>query len=59
MAVRRVGTRVETMDDSELPPPPRLDPGFADCAVVSADGSLRLIPSRTMSATSAHGARHE
>jgi hypothetical protein len=32
--------RVETMDDSELPPLVRLDPGFVDCAVVSADGHV-------------------
>lgn len=43
MAVRRVGTRVETMDDSELPPLPRFEPGLADCVVVSKNGYVVIL----------------
>jgi hypothetical protein len=37
----RVGMRVETMDDSELPPLLRLDPGLADCTMVSIAAACR------------------
>jgi hypothetical protein len=33
--------RVETMDDSELPPLLRLDPGLADCTMVSIAAACR------------------